>query len=187
VNITFTADAINGDTVSFNSGSASTTANVSLSITAHSISLSTGSISVPKGGCSANYTFSASAVPMSNVNVVIEGLLANNFYILNQTQTGSDATVQFNGSSGLSIMVKFCSRGNSTLIIGNTYSFPTILNGTNATQYAINNNVLPDNINLQVTAAATPGVTFASAVNYPNGTTYGTQTVISQTDGTLYY
>jgi hypothetical protein len=121
------------------------------------------------------------------VNVVIKGLLANNFYILSQTQIGSDATVKFNGSSGLSIVVKFCSRGNSTLIIGNTYSFPTILNGTNATQYAINNNILPDNINLQVTAAAIPNVAFASAVNYPNGTTYGTQTVISQTDGTLYY
>jgi hypothetical protein len=61
-----------------------------------------------------------------------------------------------------------------------------IVNSTNGNSYSIDNSSSPENITVTTTAASTASVSLG-VVTFPNGTTNGTDTVLSNMNGTLYY
>jgi hypothetical protein len=127
-------------------------------------------------------------VPTSDVSLVINNLSDSDFYILNTNPSTLTnlSSAEYNVSTGNVSSVQFCSLGNTTLVVGNNYTFTTSLSGTNAKQYMINYNTLPASVNLELNPAPTPDASFG-VVTFPNGTTNGTDTILSNIDAILYY
>jgi hypothetical protein len=112
--------------------------------------------------------------------VLINGLTNPQFYI----QNVNGSTVTFNSTSNTTQTVLFCSLGNNTSPL-TTYSFNTILTGTNANLYQINDGTASP-INLTLVAVTTVNIT-NSSITYIGNTTNGTINITTSLDGTLYY
>jgi hypothetical protein len=127
-------------------------------------------------------------VPTSDVSLVINNLSDSDFYILNTNPSTLTnlSSAEYNVSTGNVSSVQFCSLGNTTLVVGNNYTFTTSLSGTNAKQYMINYNTLPASVNLELNPAPSLNPSFGG-ITFPNGTTNGTDTILSNIDATFYY
>jgi hypothetical protein len=127
-------------------------------------------------------------VPTSHVRLVINNLSDSDFYILNTNPSTLTnlSSAEYNVSTGNVSSVQFCSLGNTTLVVGNNYTFTTSLSGTNADQYMINYNTLPASVNLELNPAPSISPSFGG-ITFPNGTTNGSYTILSNIDATFYY
>jgi hypothetical protein len=98
VDITFSSTSVNNkDRAAFDGANPGQSATVSgIAVNPHQITVpSTGGIDVIKGGCSALVDFTVSILPITDVGVLINGLLDGQFYI----QGINGSTISFNNSS----------------------------------------------------------------------------------------
>lgn len=171
-------------TVNFTPGGADASLYKANSITVtvvpyYNATVPSGTINVPRGGCSSVYSTSISNIPTNDVSVNFSSIAGTGYYVADVN--GNAAS--FDNTGVLSRDFRICSYYNTTT---NT-TVTTALSGTNAGLYSINNGNGANISLVQVNAVTIPTVVLTTTNPVNSTSTNEIVTIDTDLEGYLYY